>query len=204
MTVEKQVATEEKILRAAEAEFIQHGYHGSRMQSIAERAEINKAMLHYYFRSKDQLFERIFQEKAQDFFPKVNVIFQTDAPFITKLEYFIDDYMALLLANPYLPFYMISVSSTNAEMFERVKLDFPIHFVAAFEKASTQGEIRQHHPMQFMMSVMGMCVMPFLSKHIICKVFKKDDEAFFNLMHLRATEIKTYFRLILTPELSKS
>ena len=55
--------TEEKILEAAEQVFMKQGYDGSRMQAIADLAGINKAMLHYYFRSKDLLFERIFKEK---------------------------------------------------------------------------------------------------------------------------------------------
>ena len=56
------MTTEEKIVKAAEEVFMEHGFDGARMQLIADKAEINKAMLHYYFRSKEVLFEKIFDE----------------------------------------------------------------------------------------------------------------------------------------------
>ncbi|MBK8473243.1 MAG: helix-turn-helix transcriptional regulator [Sphingobacteriales bacterium] len=64
------LSTEAKILAAAEQVFLRSGYDGSRMQEIADLAGINKAMLHYYFRSKDLLFERIFEQKFISFFLK--------------------------------------------------------------------------------------------------------------------------------------
>ena len=55
--------TETKILKAAEREFLEKGYGGARTTSIAEAAGVTHAMLHYYFRTKDKLFERIVTEK---------------------------------------------------------------------------------------------------------------------------------------------
>ncbi|MEZ4903780.1 MAG: helix-turn-helix domain-containing protein [Spirosomataceae bacterium] len=65
-----ELSTEDKILQAAVKVFLRDSYDGSRMQDIADLAGINKALLHYYFRSKDKLFERVFEEKIQVFFLK--------------------------------------------------------------------------------------------------------------------------------------
>ena len=65
------------------------GYDGSRMQDIADVAGINKALLHYYFRSKDKLFEKVFDAKIQGFFPQVGEVFNQDIPFIDKIYFFI-------------------------------------------------------------------------------------------------------------------
>ena len=77
-------STEEKILAAARKVFIAHGLAGARMQEIADEAGINKALLHYYFRSKDKLFETILVETMQSFLPRVNAIFTSDLPLEEK------------------------------------------------------------------------------------------------------------------------
>ncbi|MBK9511763.1 MAG: helix-turn-helix transcriptional regulator [Cytophagaceae bacterium] len=78
------MTTEEKIFLAAENEFMEKGFDGTRMQAIADRAGINKAMLHYYFRSKDALFEKIFQEKIKLIFPKIGEDVKKKESFIEK------------------------------------------------------------------------------------------------------------------------
>ena len=63
--------TEQLILEAAKKVFFNKGFDGARMQEIADVAGINKALLHYYFRSKDKLFEAIFFDAFQQFIPRV-------------------------------------------------------------------------------------------------------------------------------------
>src|SRR4026209_2372446 len=74
MVKKKDIGAEEKILAAARKVFTTKGMAGARMQDIADEAGINKALVHYYFRDKDKLFETIFMEEAQKFFPKINAI----------------------------------------------------------------------------------------------------------------------------------
>ena len=100
---EKHQGTEEKILSAARKIFTTKGMAGARMQDIANEAGINKALLHYYYRDKEKLFETIFLEEAQKFFPKINAIFQSDDPLFLKIEKFVDEYIDEMLENPYLP-----------------------------------------------------------------------------------------------------
>lgn len=81
--------TEERIKEAAKKVFVQKGYSGARMQDIANEAKINKALLHYYFRSKDQLFELIFMENIQKMMPKINSIIDSDDKLFDKIEKFV-------------------------------------------------------------------------------------------------------------------
>ncbi len=69
-------SAEQRILSAAKKIFVAKGMTGARMQDIADAAGINKALLHYYFRSKEKLFETIFKEAVQGFLPRVNQILQ--------------------------------------------------------------------------------------------------------------------------------
>ena len=82
----KDSTTEEKILAAAKKIFVQKGMAGARMQDIADEAGINKALLHYYFRNKEKLFEVIFLAAAERLFPRINRIFEADMPLFERIE----------------------------------------------------------------------------------------------------------------------
>ncbi len=111
----KDISTEEKILEAAKEVFLKKGFDGARMQEIADTAGINKAMLHYYFRTKDRLFEHIFVTAISNIFPKVGGIFISDAPFEDKIRAFIRDYLSFILQNPFLPIFILHEMSANPE-----------------------------------------------------------------------------------------
>ncbi len=70
--------TEEQILKAARKLFENKGFNGARMQEIADEAGINKSLLHYYFRSKEGLFDQIFLEAFKDFWPSIEWIAQNE------------------------------------------------------------------------------------------------------------------------------
>ena len=87
---ERKNNTEERILESARQIFQAKGLQGARMQEIADKAGINKAMLHYYYRSKELLFEAVFEEAANRIFPKIVELLNTDYPLFEKIEYFVD------------------------------------------------------------------------------------------------------------------
>ena len=105
---EKETGTEEKILAAAKKVFVRKGMDGARMQDIADEAGINKALLHYYFRNKELLFEKIFADSAGRFIPKVKSILLSDADFYQKIEQFCAEYITMVMANPYMPVFVMS------------------------------------------------------------------------------------------------
>ena len=95
--MKKDFTTEEKILTAAKQVFLTRGMDGARMQDIADEAGINKALLHYYFRSKDQLFEKIFLEVAHAFLPRVLGILESESTLFEKIERFCNEYISQVM-----------------------------------------------------------------------------------------------------------
>src|ERR1700712_5053671 len=95
--------TEQKILAAAEEVFHEKGYDGARMQEIAEHAGINKGLLHYYFKTKDKLFEAIFSRALQHMISKIFGILEMELPLEDKIRLIVDQYMSMILKNPTLP-----------------------------------------------------------------------------------------------------
>ena len=193
--------TEEKILLAAEEIFVLNGYDGSRMQAIADKANINKAMLHYYFRSKEKLFERIFEEKVLHFFPKIEEDMVHLNTFLEKADLFIERYIHLINQYPYIPFFVVNtINKPNNQVFiEKLPLSLKRSLLAALYADIEKGLIKDIQPFQFIMSLLGMCAFPYLMAPIFKHSFRFNDAEFSDLMILRIAELKRYIRFILLP-----
>ena len=194
------MTTEEKILQAAEEVFLEDGYDGARMQAIADKAEINKAMLHYYFRSKDALFERIFLDKLQNAFPKIGEQIQNESSFLGKAELFVEKYIQLLMQYPFLPLFVISTinKKDKKQFIDKLPLPILIEFFAdSFQKDMSEGKIKAVNPIQFGLSALGMCIFPFLIRPIAMEKAQIDENIFNMLMQMRIEEVKQYIRAIL-------
>ncbi len=192
--------SKERILAAAEAEFLERGYDRSRMQAIADRAQINKAMLHYHFRSKAELFAQIFRNKAELLFPRVEASLRAQPDFLSFVGSFVELYLAHLIENPFLPFYLLQVSTNHLELLDQVRIDLPRRLVGAFDAAVARGEVRPLDARQFIVSLLGMCVMPFVGKNLIKGFLALDEHEYQTLLATRAAEIKRYLVLLLTPD----
>ena len=156
--------TEEKILNAAQEVFIQKGMDGSRMQEIADHAGINKALLHYYFRTKQKLFEAIFKKVFKHVFPKIEMLILSDKPIEEKLGTFIEKYIDVLLMNPYLPTFIIKEMHRDPDFLASVMKSqgiHPEHIINVFEKEMEAGRIRKMNPQDLMINVLGLCIFPF-------------------------------------------
>lgn len=195
------ITTEEKILAAAEEIFLRDGYSGSRMQDIADLAGMNKALLHYYFRSKDKLFEYIFDKKISLMFPKMEELFDENASFIEVLSGFIENYIKLLMANPFLPLFVITtINKPDREDFlEKLPIFLKRRLMEFYQRDLALGKVREHHPAQLIISVFGMCVFPFMAKPMLKKMSNMNDEQFQQFMKQRIPEVQKYIRLILEP-----
>src|SRR5687768_9028184 len=112
--------TEDRILDAANDVFMRHGTGGSRMQEIAEHAGVNKALLHYYFRSKERLAEAVFKRAAQRLMPTILRIMASDDPLEDKVRAVIGHYMDVLNRTPYLPGYLLSEMHHHPERLEQL------------------------------------------------------------------------------------
>ena len=96
------MTTEEKIFSAAREVFHRKGFAAARMQEIADEAGINKAMLHYCFKNKDQLFEAVFLNAFGQLAPQINEIFNSEETLFVKIEKFTESYISFVMENPFL------------------------------------------------------------------------------------------------------
>src|SRR5690554_5197668 len=113
--------TEGQILNAAENVFQKKGMDGARMQEIADEAGINKAMLHYYYRSKQLLFEAVFTNAFSLLAPQLNKILNDDSSIEDKVKNFTHNYISFIAKHPYLPNFIIQEMNRNPKFFDKIQ-----------------------------------------------------------------------------------
>jgi AcrR family transcriptional regulator len=182
--------TEEKILSAARQVFIEKGLAGARMQDIADRAEINKAMLHYYFKNKEILFEVIFREAAGKLFPHFEKLMESDLNFFDKIRSIVSSYIEMIIQNPYLPLFVMNEMNKNPQIglknfFEAQKPGFVKKFRESIEESVKNGLIQPINPIHLIMNMFSMCAFPFIAKPMISMLTGIEDDQFKNLMEQR-------------------
>jgi len=174
----KKDSTEDKILEAAKTVFVNKGMEGARMQEIADEAGINKALLHYYFRSKERLFEAIFAEIIKFAFPKITRIVKSDDPIVTKIEQIIDAYIDLLIKHPFIPGFIMKELNRDPSGLFKMIVKFGLNpqiIMDQAQKAMDRGEIIQIKPQHLGINVVSMCVFPFAARPILSFVLFRDD-----------------------------
>ncbi len=181
--------TEGKILMAAEKVFIRDGYDGARMQEIADEAEINKAMLHYYFRTKDKLFEQILKKKLMVFFPRVKDAVESDIGTLQKFEAIVDAYLDMLSDNPQLPMFILYSLNRNMAFLQFIPAGMGKVLTRFIRTAIRNGELKKTNPEHLLASLIGMCVFPYLAKPMICHLLDKSDREYDRFLQRRKGEI---------------
>jgi AcrR family transcriptional regulator len=201
--MQSESTTEAKILEAARKVFLQKGYYGARMQDIADEAGINKALLHYYFRSKDKLFELIFQEAFATIFPVISQAFTTEGPFLPKLEILIERYLELIIRNPFLPMFVLNEMHNNTagfleKYFSPEKVTAVRNILKRIEAAVAQGEIKPVQPRHLLINILSLCVFPFIGRPLLQHVLGTDDREFGALLQERKAEVLRVIRASIT------
>jgi TetR/AcrR family transcriptional regulator len=194
--LKKDLSTEQRILAASRKVFVRDGMAGARMQDIADEAGINKALLHYYFKNKEKLFETIFKEATLEFLPRMNAIFEADVPLFEKIETFCREYISQVMKTPYIPIFLLSELNKQPDQFLKKmwgKQAPKMHKMAEQVQMEVQnGNIKPIHPMSLVLNMFGMCVFPFLTKPMLYFASGMSDEQFNHLMELRKTEIPRF------------
>ncbi len=196
MSDKKKDNTEEKILNAAQTVFIKKGMDGSRMQEIADQAGINKALLHYYFRTKQKLFEAIFAKVFKQTFPNIGKFMLSEMPIEEKLGTFIEKYISLILRNPFYPSFILKEISRDPEFLATVIKSQgvnPNEIFEMFEKEMEAGNIRRMDPRDLMINILAMSVFPFAAKPLInIMFFGNDKKAYNSFLKKRKDTVKEF------------
>ncbi|HJB73800.1 MAG TPA: TetR/AcrR family transcriptional regulator [Candidatus Barnesiella merdigallinarum] len=182
-TVPKSGATENietRIIEAAKQEFIEKGFEQTSMSDIAAVVGINRPTLHYYFRTKDKMFQAVFASIVSHFLPHIDAIFSKQEPFEKKLGEVIDIYFGIFSANPLLPKFIIGEIHRDVnhliDTFYSLNFDQYLRHIGEL----LQQEIDKKHfkkvPLQFVfMTFYSQLVFPFLSRNLSQKLFFDDD-----------------------------
>ena len=184
--------TEIQILVAAREVFIAKGYESARMQEIADRAGINKALLHYYFRSKENLFDVVFSEVAAHLFPAVRQLLESDLAIKEKISFFVKIYLTALHENPYIPTFVINTLNSNPERFlkyiQKSGIN-PMMLQKQIDEEAARGLIRPIKAEHLLVNTIAMCVFPVIARPIIQNIFQMSDAEYQAYLELRQTEV---------------
>ncbi len=189
--------TETLIFEAAKKVFGMKGMHGARMQEIADEAGINKALLHYYFRTKEKLFEAVFTDIFQSFFPKaMDIMANPEISFREKIEKFTNVYISLIQENPYIPgFFLHQLSTGGTEkivsLFKESGIK-PDLFFQQVEKEIDENTIHPVHPIHLIVNMISMCIFPFIGKPLLSAILFKDTETYDQFLEERKKEVPQF------------
>lgn len=168
--------TEEKIFDAATEVFEERGLNGTRMQHIADKAGINKALLHYYFRTKDHLFEAVFTKLARKILMKFAPILAEDLSIEDKIRFFFKEHINFLQQNPRLPGFILNEINNNPQRIKKLvgNIDFKSIWDSLLSKHQHElhkYNITEENIPQIMTTIISLSVFPFAAKGIFEIVF---------------------------------
>jgi TetR/AcrR family transcriptional regulator len=203
---------EARILDAARSVFIRRGTSGARMQEIAAEAGVNQALLHYYFRSKDQLAGAVFEQMASRLFPALIQTLAMDSPLNEKIERIVDLYHENLAKNPFLPGYVLAELHHHPDRIQtllaklgggvaphQVFLPVFIRLGEQIEAEVRAGRMRPIGPRQFVVNLVSLCIFPFAARPMLSIMLGLDDATFPSFIEERRQGLADFYKNALRP-----
>lgn len=182
--------TEEKIFEAATDVFVEKGLDGARMQDIATHAGINKALLHYYYRTKDQLFNAVFEMIAKQILKKFTPVLDGNLTLEEKIRFFYREHISFLQANPRLPGFLLNEVNRNPERIKKLirNVEFENIWITLYNQH--KDEFHKYHITeeslpQLMISIASLSVFPFAARGILEAILDRTGHNFNDYMEER-------------------
>lgn len=168
--------TEEIIFEAATEVFLEKGMDGARMQDIANHAGINKALLHYYYRTKDRLFNAVFEMIARKMLRKFAPVFDENLSFEDKIRFFFKEHISFLQENPALPGFIINEINRNPARIKKILKNVDIKNLWLMLEKQHREEFKKYNITedsipQLLTTIVSISVFPFAARGIIEGVF---------------------------------
>lgn len=156
-----------RILKEAKELFIKNGYKGTSVRDIAKASNTNVAMVNYYFKSKYNLFEIIFEEALDVLTDRIFLTISSDRPFLELVEEWIHTYYAILFEYPQIAAFILNDISLNPEgLTQRIKKRNPhgsfYKIEERIEEEVKNGTIRETPAADFLLNILSMCMFPFM------------------------------------------
>ncbi|MFL9482900.1 TetR/AcrR family transcriptional regulator [Chitinophagaceae bacterium LWZ2-11] len=196
--IKADLSTEEKIKEAARKVFIKKGFSATRTRDIAEEAGMNLALLNYYFRSKEKLFDIVMLESLQQFLQGMKGVLNNEQLSLNnKINAIVDNYINLLKTHADLPLFILSEIKANPKKLA-VNMDvknilIKSHFHTQIAEL-TAGKI---NPLHIYMNILGMTVFPFVASPLLKIVGDLKQPDFDALMEERKKMIPIWINSML-------
>ena len=188
--------TEKSILESARKIFYKKGLAGARMQEIADDAGINKAMLHYYYRSKEKLFSAVFQEAADRIFPQVGKILGSNLPLFEKIETLIENYIEMLKQNMYIPIFVLHEIQQDPSRLVNIIMEGQPNAMKRFyldiEKAKAEELLTDIDTKTVIINILSLCIFPVAAKPVISGIFNMKDDEYMNYLESRKKSVAEF------------
>jgi AcrR family transcriptional regulator len=188
--------TEELILDAAMKVFTRRGFAAARTEEIAKEAGINRALLHYYYRDKETMFNLIFETRFKEFFGGVFTIIRSEAPLFEKIKNLIEHEINTFSLHPDLARFVIAEIAQQPERLIKYGQKMNINprlLITSFENQVNaevdSGTINPIAGRQLMMNIMSLCIYPFVARPIIKTMMQLDENSFMDMMAQRKKEV---------------
>jgi len=195
-------STKEKIVQSAHDVFIRKGMDGARMQEIADEAGINKALLHYYFHTKEQLFKEVFYGVLSRLIPGLIRIFKGEGALLDKIEAVVAEYDSFMSRNPYLPQFVFREINRDPDQLSGFMSDQGLDFELIERMIKREVEAGNIIPISFphlFANLIGMIVIPYVARPLFQrKLFNNDPEQYNRFLRERRLVITSFVKQALT------
>jgi TetR/AcrR family transcriptional regulator len=182
MAADVELQTEKLIKEKAKILFFQKGLLDATTQEIADEAGVNRALIHYYFRSREQMLETLLNETLQEKKDRVRKILTSDLPFKEKIASYIDAVVDYGLKYPYLDNFIISETARRPDKIKlfcaKDRLKSSDLIMDALNKEIKKGKIAAVSAEHFMVNLISLCNYPLLAKSVIQAIHGMTDTAY--------------------------
>lgn len=186
-----------RILQVARDLFIRNGYNGTSIRDIAAASGTNVAMVNYYYHSKYNLFEYIFEESLEVLVRRVFPILESDRPIFELIESWIDSYYETLMEFPQIPIFLLNEINQHPErLTERLRRRNPQRvfdtIANRIKEEAQKGTIREVPPLDFLLNVLSLSVFPFMFGSLATRVAGKTMEEYYELLTKHKEYVKSF------------
>lgn len=188
METNKDADLETRIIEAARQLFIEKGFVETNMSDIAAKVGINRPSLHYYFRTKDKMYQAVFGTIIQSFVPKIHdVILQKEKSVAERVAGVVDAYYTVFSENPCLPLFMFREMHRDIHFLIHTITELQAgsylkQIVGSLQEEMKQGNIRQVPLRVLFFTFYGLLAAPFVTKDLAPLVFLENGETFEDML----------------------
>jgi len=196
--------TEQKIFDAATELFLEKGVDRTSVREIANKAGINLALMNYYFRSKENLFDAIFTMLVKKNTRKLIKILDSEVGLEEKIRKYVEAYIDMLSDNPLLVSFVMAIVHRSQDRITQMKAISSLYSTPKFAQQvfeeNKKGTIRHTSPTQLFVDMLSLITFPFAIKFLIQDKTGYDEEQFKAFIEERKTRIPDLLLASLQPE----